>query len=245
MHLLPIAGAVCEDGNPCTDGDYCEDGVCIAGVDTCPAQCGNGTCQVSKGETCGTCPLDCGPCSTGCTTSEFAGCNGCGCESCVCAINPDCCETAWGPECTFLCESNCGVSIAGCSESPLAGCCGCECESCVCAIEPTCCSEEWTVGCVSLCASECGGTCAEFCGDGTCNEASENCGNCPDDCGNCDPGCTVSETPGCDGCPCEECVCALAPSCCTDGWTALCATACENECGGTCAPGERNEGESK
>ena len=52
----PLDAGLCDDDDPCTENDYCDDGVCISGENICPAQCGNGDCQVTKGESCGSCP---------------------------------------------------------------------------------------------------------------------------------------------------------------------------------------------
>ena len=50
------------------------------------------------------------------------------------------------------------------------------------------------------------------------------------------PGCEPSDAPGCGGCLCEDCVCAMDPFCCTSGWDPLCALRCTDQCGG-CGPG--------
>ncbi len=40
----PTAGAACDDGEPCTEYDQCDaDGQCVAGADTCGANCPEGT----------------------------------------------------------------------------------------------------------------------------------------------------------------------------------------------------------
>ena len=232
--FAPLDAGICDDGNDCTEGDYCDDGVCISGIDICPAQCGNGVCQESKGETCGTCSLDCGPCSSGCTTSTFPGCGGCGCEACVCAIQPECCTGPWNEQCAFLCVENCGVAQSGCESGSVPGCCGCGCETCVCDKHPECCTDAWTDVCIAACATECDGTCATYCGDGTCSD-NETCDTCTEDCGVCPAtGCEARPEPGCDGCACESCVCELAPGCCESAWSSLCATACQSECGSNC-----------
>lgn len=232
----PLDSGICDDYDPCTKDDYCDDGICIPGVDICPAQCGDGLCQTEKQETCGSCELDCGACSTGCDASPFAGCAGCGCEACVCDQKPDCCSTEWTAECAILCTDNCGTTQDGCSPSPIAECCGCGCESCVCQKDPSCCSDAWGPACVSLCALECDGPCSDFCGDGVCADDGETCESCPEDCGVCSDGCSLSATAGCNGCDCEACVCELAPTCCENTWSELCVAACASECGGNCAP---------
>lgn len=227
---LPRVGS-CDDGDLCTKDEYCKDGVCGNGADICPAQCGNGSCQTTKGETCESCPLDCGPCSDGCTESTFGGCSGCGCESCVCAAKPTCCTDAWTADCVAACEAcgactpcgdgvcdgaidetcvtcpaDCGACATGCAEREDAGCQGCACEACVCADSPFCCDVAWDAQCTTACET-CGAACT---------------------------GCSTSEAPGCNGCACESCVCDLIPSCCTGAWSALCVTACKTECGASC-----------
>jgi hypothetical protein len=221
----------CNDDDECTIDEYCKDGACGNGTDICPAQCGNGSCQTAKGETCATCPDDCGACSDGCTESAFPGCEGCACEQCVCDANPACCTEAWTTECVAACEacgsctpcgdgtcsesdgetcescpSDCGACPTGCGAREEPGCAGCGCEECVCEASPFCCEVAWDEACVELAALLCGAGCASTCGDGAC-EPGESC---------------------------EECVCALVPSCCTTAWSPLCVTACATECGGSC-----------
>lgn len=229
VHSPRVGG--CDDGDPCTKDEYCDAGVCTHGADICPAQCGNGSCQQTKGETCATCPLDCGPCSDGCTASEFASCAGCTCETCVCDAHPACCTEAWTDECVTACEAcgsctpcgdgacdgsigedcascpaDCGACPTGCGVREEPGCAGCGCEECVCDASPFCCDVAWDAACTAAC----------------------------DGCGTACTGCAASEAPGCNGCACEPCVCDLVPSCCTGAWSALCVTACTTECGGTC-----------
>lgn len=154
----PVVGP-CDDGDECTQDDFCLDGVCTPGPDICPAQCGDEDCETAKGETCESCPNDCGDCSNGCTESEFPGCDDCPCSTCVCAIEPTCCEDAWGSVCVTLCEGSCGATCSGCGAANLPGCGGCECESCVCDLKPECCTESWTEECASLCTDTCGKIC--------------------------------------------------------------------------------------
>lgn len=49
-------------------------------------------------------------------------------------------------------------------------------------------------------------------------------------------GCQPQDTPGCDGCACEDTVCAQFPSCCTDSWGSQCTAACADS-GPGCVPG--------
>jgi hypothetical protein len=47
-------------------------------------------------------------------------------------------------------------------------------------------------------------------------------------------GCSETETPGCDGCACEACVCDADSYCCNTSWDNICVTACTETCGETC-----------
>jgi len=49
-------------------------------------------------------------------------------------------------------------------------------------------------------------------------------------------GCFVRPTPGCDGCDCQSCVCAMNPSCCSGSWDSVCASQCKQTCNGKCTP---------
>ena len=46
------------------------------------------------------------------------------------------------------------------------------------------------------------------------------------------PGCEASEVPGCGGCICEECVCAMDAFCCNVMWDGICVNECLEQCGG-------------
>jgi hypothetical protein len=51
-------------------------------------------------------------------------------------------------------------------------------------------------------------------------------------------GCFPTGLPGCDGCGCEERVCDVMSSCCTDEWTAECAALCRDDEGQDLDPGQ-------
>jgi hypothetical protein len=51
-------------------------------------------------------------------------------------------------------------------------------------------------------------------------------------------GCVAGTTGGCGGCECEQCVCELDATCCTDQWTSECAALCGLFCEGGCAENE-------
>ncbi len=122
------------DPTCCTEsfGYFCQDecNTCIAanGGGSCPvSNCGDGICA---GETCGSCAEDCGECpaycgdgkcdsgedlancakdcTPGCNTSSEPTCNGCACESCVCAQDSYCCNFSWDSKCVGECKT-CGT----------------------------------------------------------------------------------------------------------------------------------------
>ena len=112
------------------------------------------------------------------------------------------------------------------------------CQAC----EPPCGAGELCDGgaCVP-CAPDCDG---KACGPDGCGGA---CGACeaPESCmlWEClSPGCVEGDGGGCDGCPCEACVCALDPYCCETKWDGACVQLCVADCGGcegleTCGDG--------
>ena len=117
------------------------------------------------------------------------------------------------PECTPSCDGK------ECSDDGCGGDCG-DCPS------DTICSPE------GLCVTPPG------CGDGLCDPAlGEDCFDCDQDCGQCKTGCQPDPgLPGCNGCPCEDCVCAADSFCCQNEWDSVCVGHCL-ECGAcTCPP---------
>jgi hypothetical protein len=46
-------------------------------------------------------------------------------------------------------------------------------------------------------------------------------------------GCTASPIKGCQGCPCEQCVCGMDSFCCSVMWDSVCVFECLNSCGTT------------
>ncbi len=69
----------------------------------------------------------------------------------------------------------------------------------------------------------CGGSCGECGADQECNAKGQCFGG---------PGCETQWWPGCGGCKCEKCVCAMDPYCCWSAWDEMCVEECVNECGG-------------
>jgi hypothetical protein len=137
---------------------------------------------------------------------------------------------SWNDCCDDICEA--------CPEVP--GCCKPACEGKQCGPD----------GCGGKC-----GKCpsGQGCFDGVCQDCTPSCDGkeCGDDgcggvCGLClsgscvankcesGPGCLARNLGGCDGCPCEECVCAADAWCCDYKWDAHCVDLCLEECGGGC-----------
>ena len=155
-----------------------------------------------------------------CAPRETAGCEGCECESCVCGLDPFCCDTAWDAACVGECSVSCG--FLGCPVEPL-GCCeestspGCsdgDIEACVCGEDPFCCEAVWDATCVG-------------------EVTTLGCGTCVAPTGSC---CEVQGTPGCNDTPVETCVCAEDPYCCEVAWDDICVASVDGLGCGTCLP---------
>lgn len=126
-----------------------------------PSGCGDGQCD--GGESCVSCPSDCGPCVAG------------GCGDGVCGPAESCSN----------CPADCAPCVTGCGDGvcdPLERCDSCplDCGTC----EPVCGDGicEGSELC-SSCPVDCG-LCFPECGDGVC-DANERCDSCPRDCGEC------------------------------------------------------------
>ncbi len=176
VHLRDAGRDTGHDASACGDGT-CDDGETCS---TCPLDCGwcrtcgDGTCD--PGETCSSCPQDCGSCATCpdgyCDDGET-------CLSCPadCGVCPTCGDGKCnGTENCTNCPADCG-QCAGCGDGA--------------------CSPSET--CVS-CPADCG-TCA-FCGNGKCESSEgETCNSCPEDCGQCPIATTCSQILTCEiGC---------------------------------------------
>jgi hypothetical protein len=99
----------------CGSGDVCVEGKCCA--PSCPGgdwSCGPDGC----GGSCGECPAgfwctDLAKCAYGygCAQMRSAGCQGCGCEDCVCGKDAYCCTDKWDWKCTYICQHDCGGCV--------------------------------------------------------------------------------------------------------------------------------------
>ena len=216
---------VCELDPYCCETAW--DGTCVSEcVDGCGGcltldNCGDNSCVLKDKETCSTCPEDC-VCGqfefcyqNACCATECNADNGCQPDGCggVCPCDTEEAVCFDGTCCFAACEE-----VMGCQDDGCGGVCACETE------EEVCFGGEC---CIPICAGK-------ACGDDGCGG---NCGIC--DIGACvedvcldAPGCVTSNGPGCGGCPCEACVCAMDAWCCQNSWDGLCVGECVDDCGG-------------
>ena len=217
------AGSACvPHEGPGANDPGCAECVCFgAGQDP-------GCCETEWGYFCSeaarvVCAEPCGCDAPCCEPHPGKGCELGACETCVCALSPECCSGEWTEACAELATGACAVvcECAGdcCGDHEAPGCNSNACEQCVCDTpgNATCCVDGWT---------------------STCNEAAQT--DCFSACGCLSGCCEGHDTPGCDDGACSDCVCSKMPSCCDSPWTDECAdlarTECVPECGckGTC-----------
>ena len=247
-------GGECVECNPDCEGKMCGSDGCGGNCGECLGQCLDGIChagpgcEVGEGPGCGGCPCEACVCDLDpycCDTQwdgqcvgecigECGGCpalENCGDDECVsaefenCATCPEDCpcgdgEVCYSGECCIpVCEVGSDCQSDGCG-----GMCPCTEDGGVCFNEACCqpACEGKACG-----ADACGGTCGECAED-------EGCINfvCGIPVG---PGCEPSDVPGCGGCECEECVCAMDDYCCSTAWDGLCIMECV-ECGSCALP---------
>ncbi len=149
---------------PVNDTGTCGNGQCIDGetCKSCPEDCGfcmgcgDGTCD--DGETCSNCPADCGAC-----------------DSCGDGFCDD------GETCT-TCPQDCGQCAScgdgKCESNENCNNCPQDCGKCAGCPSGDCSGTETCISCPQDC-----GSCA-YCGNGTCDDG-ETCDTCPQDCGTC------------------------------------------------------------
>ena len=239
-----VCEPVCFDG-VCEDGEDCNN--CEYDCGPCPPGCGNGTCEAD--ESCLSCASDCGECEGDCCAPGVtAGCEDTEVSTCVCDLDPFCCNGIWDASCVAIADGACdgcipetGCGNLTCEDNESCLTCATDCGAC------TCGDGECTLGAgedCDNCEADCG-VCPTFCGDGAC-DPDEGCESCSDDCGFCPPVCGDTfctlvplgdfDPETCFDCPedCGEC-----PPYCGDGSCDLdegCLT-CEadcGECGGDC-----------
>jgi len=180
-----------ECGQKCPGVTLCGNGVCNAGesCSSCPSDCGpcgpvcgDAKCDPAGNENCQTCPTDCGPCKPFCGDG-------------VCASNP----FGGAVETCSNCPTDCGPCKPTCGDKKCDGSAGETCKSCPgdCGPCPPACGDgvctaptPFTPGeTCQTCPIDCG-KCAPKCGDFFCDKvAGESCSNCVQDCGQCPAQC--------------------------------------------------------
>jgi hypothetical protein len=162
----PCPGQSCDEAGDFCFVDACDgDTVCDAGesCNTCPAECGagggpgcgNGVCEPSRGEDCLSCAADCAGKQSGKANQRF------------------CCGDGAGSNPVGCGDSRCTAGAFECGPTPTAWCCG----------DGTCSAGEST----TICAVDCPAPPPPppppptSCGDGVCG-AGESCSTCLADC---------------------------------------------------------------
>ena len=171
----------------------------------CEVACGDGLCDDTVGEDCGSCEADCGACPV-CGDGECNGDEDCG-----------------------TCEEDCGACKGDCCvDTGSAGCDDQACEDTVCFLDSYCCEFTWDDDCANCAASgegfgglDCSGVgdacaCVLPCGDGVCDDDSEDCASCEADCGACEV-CGDGACSGDENCLSCDADCGACPPLCGDG----------------------------
>jgi hypothetical protein len=113
---------------------------------------GPGTFMSETGVDSGTTPDQ--PC---CTPGDEPGCEDMATQTCVCELDPYCCEKAWDEACvnTALLSdcSSCPMAMKPeiadcCAANMVGGCTDADVQDCVCAVDPYCCLQAWDQMCV-------------------------------------------------------------------------------------------------
>lgn len=189
------AMGMCEVCLPKCEGKNCGDDGCGGTCGECASLCAGGVCYLTDG---------CAPEKLG-----VAGCAGCECEACACAVDDFCCGTEWDGICQQICLFECDGcgALASCGDGLCVGAetcvnCGadCGCQAGDVCFEYACCTPMCTD---KNCGDDgCGGTC------GTCTGENEIC-NAEGVCEVCTPQCTDKE--------CGDNGCGGTCGTCTDG----------------------------
>lgn len=242
-------GPGCPEGAACSAECSGGCGVCAGEGEVClesgncyKPQCDGRECGTdAMGFSCGSCPFgtecvdalgECLSLPEACVPTTQAGCPGCDCEACVCAIRPECCSHHWDVTCVTLCDVQCGYDCSPCPENP--SCEGLECGS-YCGVQCGVCSGPTEI-CFQYhcCTPQCEGA---VCGPDGCGGECGQCGG-YDQCVNgacvpCQPQCEGVEC-GSDGCG-GECGQCSGAELCIDG--ACLESSCQGSCGGQSAFG--------
>lgn len=179
-----------------------------AAISLCPEQCGGGICPNP---------------THSCYVIGTPGCDTADCCFAVCTFDVFCCQIDWDAACVELATIRCpcpiGENDAVCGHPDAGscvlphdnpGCNDCDCCSKVCLADPFCCDSEWDSDCAQRASLVC-----DRCGD-------VNAGDC----------CTAHAAPSCSDSNCCCTVCNVLPFCCEISWSAVCAQAAAELCGG-------------
>ncbi len=161
-----VMDCVCAQDSFCCQSEwdsYCVNEIAQFGCGSCSTGpgCGDGSCD--GGETCSSCPDDCGPCGTGdcCKAQSGPGCQDAAIAACVCADDSYCCSTKWDSVCAGeVTELGCGScgGTGGCGDGSCSG--GETCEDCpddcgYCQGTGDCCAAQTGPGCGDAAVSSC------------------------------------------------------------------------------------------
>jgi len=230
----------------------CGDSACTLGetCTSCPSDCGQcggqncGDGQCSGAETCFTCAQDCGKCCGDGTCGDGESCTNCvdDCGPCTGECGDGVCNPA-EDETQMTCPADCG-DAPGCGDGACAD--GETCATCAedcgsCCGDGTCGDGESCTNCVDDC-----GPCGLDCGDGICGDG-ESCTNCVDDCGPCvgecgDGVCNPAEDETQITCP-ADCGGCGDGGCSGDETCSTCPQDC-GPCAGVCGDGTCDPNES-
>ena len=112
----------------------------------------------------GNCGIECHNESTCCATSNGYGCGDSTIETCVCNLEPECCNINWTVQCMFLatdsCMADCFSDEDCCTAVPdVPGCEEPQVWECVCSMDAFCCDVEWDGMCIMTAEDSCGLLC--------------------------------------------------------------------------------------
>lgn len=203
-----------------------------------PGACGNTVCEPLAGESCASCPTDCGVCCGNglCDAAVGENCNNCPSECRLCCGN-GICEENLGEHC-LTCPEDCGGPCcprAGgecCAADGTPGCDNIDCCIAVCNDDPYCCQHSWDALCQHTASALCITCQPNVCGNGACEpDAGETCLTCEQDCECCGNGlCRLVED--CTNCP-LDCGFCCGNGSCEPEFEENCFT-CPQDCGGAC-----------
>lgn len=231
--------ALCDDSSACT-------------LDSCEAA--SGLCSYTDSGACGA--------QHPCLTSDAPGAGDAALMTCLCAVDPYCCQTAWDAACVAGASETCGMNCdctnappetlacavdadcAWCGESPCTGpflCVDARCEPSA----PVSCDATSDTACSKATCDPATGECAmvesdSFCEDNDpctadlCDAESGACAHTPiEGCGVTHP-CHSGEAPLSSDDAINACACDANPDCCAGAWSEVCVTAAQTECGLEC-----------